>query len=68
MGKMNQVMGETIVIVMAVVVLFLGWRAGVIVGSIVLVRLPADAAALAAQRGYLPAHIPLLKRVGAVAP
>lgn len=38
------------------------------VGSIVLARLPADVAALAAQRGYLPAHIPLLKRVGAVAP
>ena len=38
------------------------------VGTIVLARLPADAAALAAQRGYLPAHIPLLKRVGAVAP
>lgn len=38
------------------------------VGRIVLVQLPADAAALAAQRGYLPAHIPLLKRVGAVAP
>ncbi|MCH4579950.1 S26 family signal peptidase [Achromobacter xylosoxidans] len=38
------------------------------VGSIVLTRLPADAAALAAQRGYLPTHIPLLKRVGAVAP
>ncbi|MFG9343922.1 S26 family signal peptidase [Pseudomonas aeruginosa] len=38
------------------------------VGSIVLTRLPADAAALAAQRGYLPAHVPLLKRVGAVAP
>ncbi|TFL15329.1 S26 family signal peptidase [Pusillimonas caeni] len=38
------------------------------VGSIVLTRLPADAAALAAHRGYLPAHIPLLKRVGAVAP
>lgn len=38
------------------------------VGSIILTRLPADAAALAAQRGYLPAHIPLLKRVGAVAP
>jgi conjugative transfer signal peptidase TraF len=38
------------------------------VGSIVLTRLPADAAALAARRGYLPAHIPLLKRVGAVAP
>jgi multidrug efflux pump subunit AcrB len=35
MGKMNRVMGETIVIVMAVVVLFLGWRAGIIVGSIV---------------------------------
>ena len=30
------------------------------VGSIVLTRLPADAAALAAQRGYLPAHVPLL--------
>jgi conjugative transfer signal peptidase TraF len=38
------------------------------VGSIVLVPLPTDAAALAAQRGYLPARIPLLKRVGAVTP
>ena len=38
------------------------------VGRIVLTRLPAEAAALAAQRGYLPARIPLLKRVGAVAP
>ncbi|EAQ1498898.1 S26 family signal peptidase [Salmonella enterica subsp. enterica serovar Orion] len=38
------------------------------VDSIVLVPLLAEAAALAAQRGYLPAHIPLLKRVGAVAP
>jgi len=38
------------------------------VDSIVLTRLPADAGALAAQRGYLPEHIPLLKRVGAVAP
>ena len=38
------------------------------VGSIVLTMLPPDAAALAAQRGYLPARIPLLKRVGAVAP
>lgn len=38
------------------------------VGSIVLVRLPAHAAALAAQRGYLPLQVPLLKRVGAVAP
>ena len=38
------------------------------VGSIVLVPLPAEAAALAAQRGYLPTRIPLRKRVGAVAP
>ncbi len=38
------------------------------VGSIVLTALPPDAAALAAQRGYLPARVPLLKRVGAVAP
>lgn len=38
------------------------------VGSIVLVRLPTDAAALAGQRGYLPIRIPLLKRVGATAP
>ena len=38
------------------------------VGSIVLVPLPAEAAALAAQRGYLPLHVPLLKRVGAVWP
>ena len=38
------------------------------VGSIVLTQLPADATAMAAQRGYLPAHVPLLKRVGAVAP
>lgn len=38
------------------------------VGSIVLTRLPAEAASLAAQRGYLPTRVPLLKRVGAVAP
>ncbi|MFA7269689.1 MAG: S26 family signal peptidase [Sterolibacterium sp.] len=38
------------------------------VNSIVLVPLPADAAALAAQRGYLPTRVPLLKRVGAIAP
>ena len=38
------------------------------VGSIVLTALPPDAAALAARRGYLPARVPLLKRVGAVAP
>lgn len=38
------------------------------VDSIVLVPPPAEAAALAAQRGYLPTRVPLLKRVGAVAP
>jgi conjugative transfer signal peptidase TraF len=38
------------------------------VGSIILTTLPSDAAALAAQRGYLPAGVPLLKRVGAIAP
>ena len=38
------------------------------VASIVLVQLPADAAALAAQRGYLPEHIPLLKIIGAMSP
>jgi hypothetical protein len=37
------------------------------VDSIVLTRC-RQAAALAAQRGYLPARVPLLKRVGAVAP
>lgn len=38
------------------------------VGSIVLARLPAAAAALAAQRGYLPASVPILKRIGAMGP
>ncbi|WP_186072191.1 S26 family signal peptidase [Burkholderia gladioli] len=38
------------------------------VDSIVLVPLPAEAAVLAAQRGYLPTRVPLLKRIGAVAP
>lgn len=38
------------------------------VGSIVLARLPAGVAAFAAQRGYLPSSVPLLKRVGALAP
>ena len=38
------------------------------VGSIVLARIPAAAAAQAAQRGYLPAGVPILKRIGAVAP
>ncbi|HHH9300795.1 TPA: S26 family signal peptidase [Pseudomonas aeruginosa] len=38
------------------------------VDSIVLVPLPDRAATPAAQRGYLPTRVPLLKRVGAVAP
>jgi conjugative transfer signal peptidase TraF len=38
------------------------------VGSIVLARLPAVPAAFAARRGYLPMRIPLLKRIGAMAP
>lgn len=37
-------------------------------GSIVLARLPGDAAALAAPRGYLSAGVPILKRIGAAAP
>ncbi|SEL95290.1 conjugation peptidase TraF. Serine peptidase. MEROPS family S26C [Pseudoxanthomonas sp. GM95] len=35
------------------------------VGSIVLVRMPAAAAVLAGQRGYLPTRVPLLKPVAA---
>jgi conjugative transfer signal peptidase TraF len=38
------------------------------VGTIVLVRLPPAVAVVAAQRGYLPAGVPLLKRIGAVSP
>ena len=38
------------------------------VGGIVLARLPAALAAFAASRGYLPMRIPLLKRIGAMAP
>ena len=38
------------------------------VGAIVLTTLPPDAAALAAHRRYLPARVPLLKRVGTIAP
>ena len=38
------------------------------VGSVVLAWLPADVAAFAAQRGYLPDGVPILKRIGAVAP
>jgi conjugative transfer signal peptidase TraF len=37
------------------------------VGDYVLATLPAAAAALAAQRGYLAAGVPIVKRVGAVA-
>src|SRR5690606_11385346 len=37
----------------------------VAVGDLVLVRLPADVASLAARRGYLPAGVPLLKPVAA---
>jgi conjugative transfer signal peptidase TraF len=37
------------------------------VGDYVLAMLPNDASALAAQRGYLPAGLPVLKQVGAVA-
>lgn len=38
------------------------------VGDLVLVRLPPEAATLAAQRGYLPSTVPLLKTVAAIAP
>ena len=38
------------------------------VGDIVLAPLPDTTAALAAQRGYLPSGIPILKRIGAAAP
>lgn len=38
------------------------------VGGTVLIRLPDAVAEFAAQRGYLPPGVPLLKRVGAVAP
>src|SRR3546814_12193379 len=34
------------------------------IGSIVLARLPADVAALAAARGSLPSHLPHLKQIG----
>jgi conjugative transfer signal peptidase TraF len=38
------------------------------VGSIVLAHLPVDVAAFAGQRGYLPSGMPILKRIGAIAP
>ena len=37
-------------------------------GDLVLVRLPPETAAFAAQRGYLPSTVPLLKTVAATAP
>lgn len=37
-------------------------------GDLVLVRLPPEASSLAALRGYLPANVPLLKTVTAMAP
>jgi conjugative transfer signal peptidase TraF len=37
-------------------------------GDLVLVRLPPEARSLAAQRGYLPANVPLVKTVTAMAP
>ncbi|MDQ0589918.1 S26 family signal peptidase [Variovorax paradoxus] len=46
----------------------IGSAASLQVGSIVLTRLPADVAAFAAQRGYLPGGVPILKRIGALAP
>ncbi len=38
------------------------------VGSIVLAQLPDRVAAFAAQRGYLPSGVPILKRIGAMGP
>ncbi|OWJ89121.1 S26 family signal peptidase [Pseudomonas sp. A46] len=37
-------------------------------GDLVLVLLPPEAMSLASQRGYLPANVPLLKTVAAMAP
>lgn len=36
-------------------------------GALVFARLPVAAAVLADERGYLPRHLPILKRVGAIA-
>lgn len=36
-------------------------------GDVVIVALPRDASALAAKRGYLPARVPAIKRIAAVA-
>lgn len=46
----------------------MGSAASLHVGSMVLARLPADVAAFAARRGYLPSGVPILKRIGAFAP
>ena len=51
----------------------IGWyrispKSSLHVGTIVLVHLPAAASAVAAQRGYLPTGVPLLKRIGAMTP
>ncbi|HYW55789.1 MAG TPA: S26 family signal peptidase [Polaromonas sp.] len=44
-------------------------RAGALpVSSVVLARLPVDVEAFAGQRGYLPGGVPILKRIGAIAP
>ncbi|MGK9236556.1 S26 family signal peptidase [Inquilinus limosus] len=37
------------------------------IGDFVLVRLPGEAAALAAERGYLPSSVPAVKQVAALA-
>lgn len=37
-------------------------------GDLVLVHLPPEVRSLAAQRGYLPANVPLMKTVAAIAP
>lgn len=49
----------------------LGWyliqpNASIRPGDYVVARLPLPIAALAQERGYLPAHVPLLKRVAAI--
>lgn len=51
----------------------IGWyritsSASLRIGDIVLARLPAQVAAFAGQRGYLPVGVPILKRIGAVSP
>jgi conjugative transfer signal peptidase TraF len=45
-----------------------GPTASLHVDSIVLARLPPEAAALASERRYLPERVPLLKSIGAISP